>query len=163
MKLINKYQTPWGGGITVSNPLEPIIQQLSSTWNEIQPQRLIKKFNKWWQTPSINHRVEGVSTTSNLPIAPQREVRGKPTTFKMSPAQEAAAISTVAAPFSYATPYAFLLQAPDAISDITQFAAEPNFRNAISVILDIPGGLSKGMDDILNIGGMIDDLISTNE
>jgi hypothetical protein len=81
----------------------------------------------------------------------------------MSPAQEAAAISTVAAPFSYATPYAFLLQAPDAISDITQFAAEPNFRNAISVILDIPGGLSKGMDDILNIGGMIDDLISTNE
>ena len=101
------------------NPLEPTIQELNSAWKEISPKRLIKKFNNWWQTPSINHRVEGFSTTSGLPSAMLREGRNKPTKFKLSPAQEAAAASTVMAPFSYMTPYAYLVQLPDAIADVT--------------------------------------------
>ena len=144
------------------NPLEPTIQELNSAWKEISPKRLIKKFNKWWQTPSIDHRVEGFSTTSGLPSALLRQGRDKTIKFKLSPAQEAAAASTVMAPFSYMTPYAYLVQLPDAIADITQFCAEPSVGNTVSVLLDIPAGLPKSVDDYVNAGGMIDDFISTN-
>ena len=87
---------------------------------------------------------------------------GWKTQFKTSPAQEAAAASAVTAPFTYASPYFLLFQVPDMVSDVTQFCAEPNFRNGVSVALDVPSGLPKHMDDYISLGGMADDFISTN-